>query len=293
MNTNIQIFKNSQFGEVRVIEMNGENWLIAKDICNALGLTNVSQAVSSLDEDDKRTINPNIINYDIGISNVLNKHTIGMDIKTVIPEAGKGGRDLLLINESGFYTLVLRSNMPEAKSFRKWVTSEVLPAIRKHGGYIVAKTDETPEEIMAHALLVAQDTLNRQKQRVQILEGENEHLTREVKQLAPKAEYTDKVLQSTSTYTMTQVAKELGMSAVALEKKLHAMGVTFKQSGQWMLYAKYQGSGYTRPRTHYYPQSDGTTGTNTITTWTEKGRAFVHHFVNRQEKVSAYESISY
>ncbi|MDR0572891.1 MAG: phage antirepressor KilAC domain-containing protein [Tannerella sp.] len=104
-------------------------------------------------------------------------------------------------------------------------------------------------------------------------------LEKENRQLAPKAEYTDKVLQSISTYTMTQVAKEIGMSAVALEKRLHDEGVMFKQSGQWILYAKYQDKGYTKTRTHHYTHSDGTTGTNTITVWTEKGRAFVHQIM--------------
>jgi phage antirepressor YoqD-like protein len=145
------------------------------------------------------------------------------------------------------------------------------------------KQDETPEEIMARALFVAQDTINRQKQRVQILEGENEHLNQEVNQLAPKAEYTDNVLQSTSTYTMTQVAKELGMSAVALEKKLHDNGVIFRQSVQWILYAKYQNRGYAKYRTHYYTHSDGTTGTNTITVWTEEGRKFIHELSKKQK----------
>jgi phage antirepressor YoqD-like protein len=109
-----------------------------------------------------------------------------------------------------------------------------------------------------------------------MLEGEKEFLEGEVRLLAPKAEYTDRVLQSTSTCTMTQVAKELGMSAVTLEKNLHDAGVMFKQSGQWILYAKHRGKGYTGSRTHHYTRSDGTTGTNTITVWTENGRAFVH-----------------
>ncbi|MDR2002392.1 MAG: phage regulatory protein/antirepressor Ant [Prevotella sp.] len=129
-------------------------------------------------------------------------------------------------------------------------------------------------------LLLAMNTLTKrveaQRQQLRILEGENELLNNEVKALAPKAAYTDEVLQSVSTYTMTQVAKELGMSAIALERELKDMGVMFRQSGQWLLYAKYQGKGYTRPRTHSYEHSDGSTGTNTITVWTEKGRAFIH-----------------
>jgi phage antirepressor YoqD-like protein len=135
------------------------------------------------------------------------------------------------------------------------------------------------DETVLMAMHVLQRRIEESKQRVQILEGENEHLTKEVKVLAPKAEYTDSVLQSTSTHTMTQVAKELGMSAVALEKKLHDAGVIFRQSGQWFLYAKYQDRDYTGSRTHYYNRNDGTTGTNTITVWTETGRQFIHQLM--------------
>jgi phage antirepressor YoqD-like protein len=140
-------------------------------------------------------------------------------------------------------------------------------------------TVRSDDEAIFYAISVLQKRVEENRQRVQILEGENEHLNQEVKQLAPKAEYTDNVLQSTSTYTMTQVAKELGMSAIALEKELHEAGVMFKQSGQWFLYAKYQDRGYTRSRTHYYNHNDGTTGTNTITVRTETGRQFVHQLM--------------
>jgi phage antirepressor YoqD-like protein len=178
------------------------------------------------------------------------------------------------------YSLIFGSKLESAKDFKRWVTSDVLPVIRKHGGYIAAKADETPEDIMARALVVAQATLERRAQLIQMLEGEKDLLTAENKKLAPKAEYTDKVLQSTNTYTMTQIAKELGLtSAISLEKKLHDAGIIFKQSGQWMLYAKYQGEGYTQARTHLFTRSDGTPDSNTITVWTEKGRAFIHQML--------------
>jgi phage antirepressor YoqD-like protein len=92
---------------------------------------------------------------------------------------------------------------------------------------------------------------------------------------------------------MTQIAKELGMSAIALEKKLHEKGIIFRQSGQWVLYAKYQGKDYTKPRTHQYMRSDGTTGTNTITVWTEKGRKFIHGEMNEAVKRREPEAVSY
>ncbi|MDR0682033.1 MAG: phage antirepressor KilAC domain-containing protein [Dysgonamonadaceae bacterium] len=143
---------------------------------------------------------------------------------------------------------------------------------RKDLALMVIQSEEENERL--------QGEVQAQKQLAQMLEGEKEHLTTEVKQLAPKAEYTDKVLQSTSTYTATQIAKELGMSAIALGRKLHDAGIMFKQSGQWMLYAKYQDKGYTSTRTHYYNHDDGTTGTKNETVWTERGRAFVHWFLD-------------
>jgi phage antirepressor YoqD-like protein len=143
---------------------------------------------------------------------------------------------------------------------------------------------KSPEMVMARGLMAAQCIIDRQAQRLQIVEGRNELLTKENEALAPKAEYTDKVLQSTTTYTMTQVAKEFGMSAHAFSEKLHKKGVLFNQSGQWMLYAKYQNSGYAKPRTHQYTKSDGTTGTNTITVWTETGRKFLHELFEYQSK---------
>jgi prophage antirepressor-like protein len=255
METNIQIFENPKFGEVRVVGTSEEPLFCLLDICKAVGLTNPSSVKQRLDDEDVQLVDLHALNSAYGAI---------------------GNTTTNFITEAGLYDVLLQSSSLKVKPFRKWVTSEVLPAIRKTGGYMVARPDETSEELLSRALLVAHDALNRQKQRLQILEGEKELLETEVKQLAPKAEYTDRVLQSITTYTMTQVAKEIGMSAVALEKELHGKGVIFKQSGQWILYARYQDKGYTRPRTHYYSRSDGTTGTNTITVWTEKGREFIH-----------------
>ncbi|MBF0651075.1 phage regulatory protein/antirepressor Ant [Dysgonomonas sp. GY75] len=142
---------------------------------------------------------------------------------------------------------------------------------------------QSEDEILLLAMNTLAKRVEAQRQQLRILEGENELLDNEVKALAPKAAYTDEVLQSASTYTMTQVAKELGMSAIALERKLKDLGVMFRQSEQWLLYAKYQDKGYTRPRTHSYERKDGTKGTNTITVWTEKGRAFIHCLFQRSK----------
>lgn len=132
----IQIF-NFQGSDVRVVDINNEPWFIAKDVCGALELA-TNHIPEILDGDEISSIDPNLLNLDIGIGRVLNEHTIGKNIKTVVPEAGKGGKPLTLINESGLYSLVLRSRKPEAKALKKWVTSEVLPAIRRNGVYYPA-----------------------------------------------------------------------------------------------------------------------------------------------------------
>jgi prophage antirepressor-like protein len=257
METNIQIFKSPQFGEIRTAGTSEKPLFCLADLCKPLGLSpkGVNQRLS-----------------DGVISNY--------------PLSTNGGiQNLLFITEDGLYDVILDSRKPEAKQFRKWITSEVLPDIRKTGGYMSAKSDETPEEIMARALIVAQSTIERVKQQNQMLSGENELLQQENKILAPKAEYTDKVLQSTSTYTMTQVAKEMGMSAISLERKLHERKIMFNQSGQWLLYEKYQNKGYTKYRTYSYTRSDGKIDSNTITVWTESGRAFLHHIFRQDLQI--------
>lgn len=138
-------------------------------------------------------------------------------------------------------------------------------------------TVSNDDEAILHAMQVLQQRVEASKQRIQMLEGQTEKQQEEIRQLAPKAEYTDNVLQSVNTYTSTQMAKELGMrEAGQLHKRLKERGVMFKQSGQWLLTAKYSEKGYTKPRTTTYTRSDGSQGTNTITVWTERGRAFLH-----------------
>lgn len=196
-------------------------------------------------------------------------------------ETAGGTQQALFVNEDGLYDVILDSRKPEARQFRKWVTSDVLPSIRKTGGYIAASQEDTPELIMARALQVAQATINKHQQ---MLEQANERIAlqdTQLKQQAPKVKYVDDVLQSVNTYTSTQMSKELGLrEAEQLHKILKEKGVMFKQSGQWMLTAKYCEHGYTKPRTHQFTRNDGSVGTSTTTVWTEKGRVFLHDMFN-------------
>ena len=243
----ITLFKNPQFGEVRVAELNNEPVFCLADLCKILDLTpkGVKQRLS-----------------DEVISNY-----------PIIDSLGRN-QNALFVNEDGLYDVILDSRKPEAKQFRKWVTGEVLPAIRKSGGYMIEK-EESPEETMSRALLIAQDTMLRQKQRLDMLQAQNNLQSTQLQIVAPKVEYYDSVLQSSSVYVADQIAKELGMTAVSMNKKLCSLGILMKRNSQWVLSAKHCNSGLTKTKTHQYTKTDGSVGTNCITVWTEKGRKFL------------------
>ena len=244
----ITLFENPQFGEVRVAELNSEPVFCLADLCKILDLTpkGVKQRLS-----------------DEVISNY-----------PIIDSLGRN-QNALFVNEDGLYDVILDSRKPEAKQFRKWVTGEVLPAIRKNGGYMVSKEEDTEADIMARALLIAQSTMERQKQRLELLQNENELQKKELKASSHKVEYFDNVLQSTSVYIADQIAKELGITAITLNRKLVKMGILIRRNGQLLPTADYCDKGYTKTRTFYYERTDGTKGSNCITVWTEKGRDFL------------------
>ena len=164
-----QVFSNSEFGDIRVIkDSNNEPWFVAKDVCEILELTNVGQALMRLDDDEKNTITLN--------------------------DGNKGNPNKAIVNEAGLYSLILASRKPQAKAFKRWVTHEVLPAIRRDGGYMVDK-DETPEETMARALLIAQSTIERKNKLIA--------------EMRPKAFFAEAVTQSKTSVLVGVLAKLL------------------------------------------------------------------------------------
>ncbi|CDD75555.1 phage antirepressor protein [Cryptobacterium sp. CAG:338] len=170
----IQVFNNEQFGNVRAMSLNDEPWFVAKDVCDVLGIK-----TNHLREDGRGLDDDEVMN---------------------LPNWEVGGKAPLIVSEAGFYKLVMRSRKPEAKAFQRWVTHEVLPAIRRTGGYMVAKQDETPEQIMARAVLVAQDTIERQK--------------KQIEELKPKALFADAVAASDGTCLVGELAKMLKQNGV-------------------------------------------------------------------------------
>lgn len=197
------------------------------------------------------------------------------------------------VTEDGLYEILMQSRKPIAKEFKKGI-KRILKEIRTKGGYIAERADDTPEDIMARALKVADATLKRREERIRQLEAQNEHLEcvneekqEQIKVLTPAANYANEVLLSSDSYTSTQMAKELGMtSAIALHQELKKRGVMFFQSNTWMLTANYSQKGYTKTRTYTYVKGIGEVGTKTATVWTETGRVFLNKMFNRYQSTA-------
>ncbi|MBO4642492.1 MAG: phage antirepressor KilAC domain-containing protein [Bacteroidaceae bacterium] len=217
--TRIQIFRNDIFGEIRTCLVNNQIMFVGKDVAKALGYKNVPDAISKhVDEEDK---------------GVAKCDTLG------------GTQKMTVINESGLYSLILSSQLEQAKAFKRWVTSEVLPQIRMTGRY-----ELTPKEL---------------------------------KLLGEKADYCDEVLQSVDCLTTTQVAKEMHMTAPELYRWLIGLGVLYWQSGEYMLYADYARMGLAKTRTHGMRNRLGVWHTNRYIVWTEEGRKFLHEVLQQKE----------
>lgn len=189
-------------------------------------------------------------------------------------------RQVWMLTENGLYEVLMQSRKPIAKQFKKGVKA-ILKEIRTKGGYMAVKSDDTPEEIMAKAILLANSTIERQKERISVLETEKNLVEEQNRLMAPKAAYFDNVLQSEGLITTNIIANELGMSAKKLYKILKDLGVLYNQNGVYMLYAKYRGLGYDKYRTHTY--TSDTTGMQVAKQylcWAQLGRKFILDLVN-------------
>lgn len=249
----IQIFNNTEFGSVRTVIVNNEPYFVGKDVAVALGYSQPDKSiVRHVDEDDRTK-------------------------RTVSDKLGRP-QETFVINESGLYSLILSSKLPTAKKFKHWVTSEVLPAIRKHGAYM---TENTLEQALTSPdfLIKLATELKSEKEKRVALETQVAVNNQIINELKPKADYTDTILQNKGLVTVNQIAKDYGMSAKELNKKLNALGVQYKQSGQWLLYAKYQDKGYTHSKTFNFRHSDGRPDIKMATEWTQKGRLFIYELL--------------
>ena len=238
----IQIFQNQEFGAIRTMcNEQGDVMFCAKDVCDALGYNNSREA--------------------------LRKHVMSDDVTKRDTVDTLGRKNFAsFINESGLYSLILSSKLESARRFKHWVTGEVLPSIRKQGGYMIARPEESDEVIMARALQIMHATLQRRDELIA--------------KLKPRAEYADHVLDSISCFTVTQIGKELGMTGHDLNMLLCSHKIQYVQSGQYLLYADYARQGLAKNRNFEYHSPEGELKTKTYLVWTERGRDFIHRLIN-------------
>lgn len=235
--------------EIRTLEIEGEPWFVGKDVASVLGYKDTSDALKKhVDTDDKLTRR--------------------------FADSGQS-REMYIINESGVYALIFGSKLPDAQRFKKWVTSEVLPTIRKHGAYMTPDTLQSAIANPDFAIGLLQQLKAEQEKR-KSLETTVAVQAQQIAEYTPKVNYCDVVLNCKDLISISKIAKDYGKSAKWMNDFLHDNGVQYKQGSVWLLYQKYAGNGYTSTKTHTYLGTNGDIHSNVQTYWTQKGRLFIY-----------------
>lgn len=247
---NLQIFRSKEFGSVRTVEENGKILFCGADIASALGYGNTSKA--------------------------LNDHCRWVTkCYTPHPQSPNKSIEMSFIPEGDVYRLITHSKLPAAEKFEKWVFDEVLPSIRKTGGYIAGQESMSDSELMAKALLVAQRQID---ERNKLIASQKQIIG----ELSAKAEYVDIILNNKGLVTVTQIAKDYGMSGARFNRILADLKIQYKQSGQWLLYSRHQDKGWTHSNTINIKRSDGRPDVVMETKWTQKGRLALYELLKRK-----------
>ncbi|HGF7676963.1 TPA: phage antirepressor KilAC domain-containing protein [Enterococcus faecium] len=249
--TNLQIFAFEGTDEIRTLLINDEPYFVGKDVAEILGYERADNAIRNhVDDEDKLT------------------HQIS---------ASGQNRNMTIINESGLYSLILKSKLPSAKKFKRWVTSEVLPTIRKHGMYATDDLLNNPD------LLIEVATKLKEERTLRLVAEQK------VAEMQPKADYYDRILNNKGLVTVSTIAKNYGMSAVSFNKLLHELGIQFNQSGTWLLYSKFQDKGYTHIEPFDYEDKNGNRQVKTRMKWTQKGHIFLYETLKKNNYLPMIE----
>lgn len=253
----VKIFENEKFGEIRTVVINGEPWFVAVDVCRALEISNSRDAVQRLDEDEK---------------GVVLTDTLG------------GQQSMTAINEPGLYVLVLGSRKPESREFKRWITHDVIPTIRKTGGYVnndelfietyFSQVEESTKAMLRATLATVREVNEKNRQLEQTVGVQSQQIA----ELQPKATYYDVVLQCEDLISITAIAKDYGKSARWMNNYLHEKGVQYRQGDIWLLYQTYAERGYTSTKTFKY-EDGGENHVKVHTYWTQKGRLFIYELM--------------
>ena len=244
----IQVFQHKEFGSVRTLMIGSEPYFVGKDVAESLGYGNTRSAIARhVREEDKTSV--------------------------AICDGGRS-RSMTVINESGLYSLILSSKLEGAKKFRNWITSTVLPALRKHGVYALDEVLNDPEMLIAalQALKAEREAAARLRERVDAQQEQ-------IREMEPKASYYDKVLSCRDALPVSVIAKDFGWSAVRMNRFLHECGIQYRCGKGWLLYAAYAGRGLTRSETILYTDQYGESHSSVITKWTQKGRLLIYELM--------------
>jgi len=266
MQNELQVFVNEEFGEIRTIEIEGQPWFVGNDVTQALGYEKSRNALTKhVDEDDA--------------------------LKWGVIDSLGRKQNTTIINESGLYSLILSSKLPNAKAFKRWVTSEVLPSIRKTGAYIrddllekLAQSEKTAAQYLK--MLNAEKRINKQSMRVikqsdRVIKAMDEFID----EAKPIIEYCESVLQCENTIPVSVIAKDYGMSAAGFNRILCSAKIQYRVGGVWVLYSKYDGNGYTATNTFI---KEGKAIVHTV--WTQKGREFLYEKLKEFDILPEYET---
>ena len=241
MQKQLRIFENEDFGKIRVLNIDGLPWFVGADVTKRLGYRNSRATISKhVDDEDK------------GVANC---------------DTLRGRQNLTIINESGLYSLIMTSKLPAAREFKRWITTEVLPSLKRYGAYVA---DTVLEEMAKNKEFTENLLTNLQAERMK-----KTVLIERLEKATPKALYCDIVLQAADAVQICIIAKDYGMSAAAFNKLLHGLRVQFKVGETWVLYKNYADKGYTVTRTYHV--NDNTAVIHTY--WTQRGRFFLYDFL--------------
>lgn len=261
MNNGIQIFKNSEFGEIRTAGTADNPLFCLADVCRALGLRQ-NDVVRRLDK------------------GVVSTHPLS---------TGGGNQYFNFVNEDGLYDVILDSRKAEARRFRKWVTSDVLPSIRKYGAYLTGealhRAVTEPDFLIQLATEIkkerelrvdAEHTCRIQQETINVLDSKVDNLEREVDEMKEKVSYLDVILATKNSVLVTQIAQDYGESSIKFNRRLNKMSIQYLRGKQWILYAPYKDCGYVTSETYLIKHKNGTEEFRMNTKWTQKGRRFLY-----------------
>lgn len=251
LNNELKIFENAEFGSIRTVEMNGAPYFVGKDVAEVLGYSDTFGA--------------------------LKKHVDDEDKQNCQNDSFESNRGLIVINESGLYSLILSSKLPKAKEFKHWVTSDVLPTIRRHGMYATDELLNNPDFAIA-AFTALKEEREKTKKLSETVAVQNQQIA----ELKQKASCYDVVLNCKDLVSITEIAKNYGTSGRWLNEKLHELGIQFKRGDGWSLYKKYASKGYTSTKTKIRHRSNGNVHTEVYTYWTQKGRLFIYDRLKKE-----------